>query len=191
MHHLVIISGPGASGKDAVITELLKHPELNLKKLVNHTSRHPRHGEKDGKDYFFVTRDHFEHEVEHGKVLEYEIMESNNHYYGTHKEQLLQDLATSNVISKKMPAGALALKRYFGTSATTIFIDADDDELEHRLLEDNRASEHDLISRRIKQAHHERELRSQFDYCIINHDGHLHDVVAQITAIVHKILVGT
>lgn len=188
MNHIVIISGPGGSGKDTIIAELLKDSSLHFKKLVNHTSRHPRAGEQNGVDYFFLTRDQYEHEIEHGKMLEYEVMESNNHYYGTHKEQLLLDLEASNVICKKMPAGSLKLKKYFGDRAITIFIDADDAELEHRLLEDNRASEHTLISRRIKQAHHEREMKSQFDFAITNHDGSLKLVVNEITSFVKKAL---
>ncbi len=184
MHYLFIVSGPGGVGKDTIINRLIKDHNLKLQKIISHTSRAPRQNDVDGRDYYFLTKPQFEHEIEHDQMLEYEVMEANNHYYGTQKQSTYDALKGNNIICNKMPAGALALKKHFGSQAVTIFLDADNQELEHRLLENNRSMEHTLMHRRLKQAEHERELKDRFDYCVINHDGQLDQAVSEIKQII-------
>ncbi len=186
MHRLIIISGPGGSGKDTVIEHLLKDRDLSMKKLVNYTSRHPRAGEVNGKDYHFLTREEFEREIKHGQMLEHEIMASNNHYYGTHKKTLMRELDKATIICKKMPAGSLELKKHFKHQAITIFIDADNSELEQRLLESNRSLEHATLKHRLEQAEAERKYKKQFDYNFTNHDGELDKTVQTIKSILQS-----
>lgn len=184
MNYLFIISGPGGSGKDAVIDKIIKDPQLNLIKMVNHTSRLPRVGETDGVDYHFVTKDQFEKEISRNQMLEYEVMESNHHYYGTHQKEVAADLKKGNTICAKMPIGALKLKEFFGDQAVTIFIDANDAELERRLLHNDRSHEHENTKRRLDQAKTERTYKSQYDYSLMNHDGQIDETVEKVKKIV-------
>ena len=186
MYHLFIISGPGGGGKDSIIDRVLLNKELNLVKLVSHTTRNKRVGEREEKDYYFLTREEFEREIAKKQMLEYEVMESNHHYYGTHKKQLLDKLNSHNVICKKMPIGALKLAEYFPAQAVTIFIDANDLELKNRLLATDRSIEHSLINRRLEQAIHERSLKNQFQYQINNHDGDLEKTVLEVDKIIRS-----
>ena len=181
MNYLIVLVGPGGSGKDTILNELLKDSRLNLTKAVGHTSRHPREGERNGIDYYFVTREQFERLIKHDQMIEHEVMATNHHYYGTEKKSLLTALGSSNVICQKMANGTLKLKEYFKDQAIIIFIDTNDDELQRRLLHSNRAIEHSQIARRLKQAQGERLLKPQFDLVVTNHDGALPQVVEEIT----------
>ncbi len=187
-HSLIIISGPGGSGKDTLIAELLKNPDLHLQKLVNHTSRPKRIGEEEGRDYHFVTTAEFENRIARGQMLEYEVMAANGHYYGTDKTGVEKALEISNVICKKMPHGSLLLKQHFLNRAVTIFLDASNEELEHRLLDVSRTGEHELIAKRLQQADNERSLKSQFDHIITNHDGDLAHVIDEATKIIEVVI---
>lgn len=77
---LFVISGPSGAGKSTVIAQLLKRLN-NVYFSVSATTREPRRGERDGKDYFFVTRDEFEKMIQRGELLEYAEYVGN--YYGT------------------------------------------------------------------------------------------------------------
>lgn len=188
MHKLFIISGPGGVGKDAIMAELIKDNSLNISRLVNCTSRNMRAGEIDGEKYRFLTRDEFEKEINHGHMLEYEVMESNNHYYGTHKQTLLDALEKSNVISDKLVKGALELKGCLKEQAVLIFIDADDEELERRLLESNRHLEHANANRRLEQGREERLHKQEYDYNFENHDGKLSETTENIRKTIKNII---
>ena len=66
---LFVISGPSGTGKGTVCKELLKENDLKLS--VSMTTRQPREGEQNGRDYFFVTREEFEKNIAEGNLLEY------------------------------------------------------------------------------------------------------------------------
>ena len=77
---LLVFSGPSGVGKDTVLHELLRQND-SVRLSVSATTRSPRPGEIDGKDYFFVTREHFQEMIERGEMLEY--AEYCGNYYGT------------------------------------------------------------------------------------------------------------
>ncbi|MDP3758519.1 MAG: guanylate kinase, partial [Candidatus Daviesbacteria bacterium] len=82
---LIILTGKTASGKDTVISRLLSRLP-DFKKVVTVTSRAPRVGEKDGMDYFFLSREDFKQKIEKGDFIEY--VEYGGNFYGTEKTQL-------------------------------------------------------------------------------------------------------
>ncbi len=152
--------------------------------MVNFTSRPPRVGEINGRHYHFLSKDDFKHAIDRGEMLEYEVMSASGRYYGTSKTDLELLLQQHNVICDKMPIGALNLKKHFGSFAVTIFVDAPDDQLSHRLLDKSRVNEKDLISKRLEQANAEREYKPQFDYNLTNIDGKLDEAAAHATKII-------
>ena len=79
---LIVISGFAGSGKGTITKELIKRYD-NYRVSVSATTRNPRPGEVDGKDYFFITRDKFEEMIAAGELLEYAEYVGN--YYGTPK----------------------------------------------------------------------------------------------------------
>jgi len=187
MNHLFILSGPGGAGKDAIINKLLEDKSLNVTRLVNYTSREMRVGESNGELYHFLTKSEFEHRINNNMMLEYELMESNHQFYGTDKNGLIKQLDETNLITNKMVGGALKLKEILGEQVVLIFIDADDDELMRRLLENDRHLEHAIADRRMEQARHEREYKDRYQHIIENHDGQLDQTVLKVKSIIQDL----
>lgn len=184
MNKIFIISGPGGCGKDSIIELLTKEKDLNLVRGVSATTRQMREGDVNGVTRYFYTKNEFEQAINHNKIIEYEIMNSNKEYYGTPKEETEKILLEHNIIFDKMASGAMVLKKYWGKRATTIFIDANDEELRRRLSQATRASEQDNIEKRMKQAVKERQYKSKYDYSFENHDGKLVETVDKIRSII-------
>lgn len=186
MNKIFIISGPGGCGKDSIIELLTKEKDLNLVRGVSATTRQMREGDVNGVTRYFYSKMEFEQAIKHNKIIEYEIMDSNKEYYGTPKEETERLLQKHNIIFDKMAYGAMVLKNYWGKRATTIFIDADDDELRTRLSQATRAGEKDNIERRMEQATSEREYKVKYDYSFENHDGKLEETVDKIRTIIYN-----
>ena len=116
---LIVISGPSGVGKDTICNELVKrHKEIHLS--ISMTTREKRSNEKDGKDYFFVTKEEFENKIKNDELLEYAVV--HNEYYGTPKEWVINELNKGiNVILLIDINGALKIKNIF-KEAIFIFI---------------------------------------------------------------------
>ena len=114
---LIVISGPSGCGKDTVVKEVLKtNPNSWLS--VSCTSRKPRPGEVNGKDYFFLSRDEFEKKIADGDLLEYAEYAEN--YYGTPKDIIVEKINQGiDVILVIEIQGALKIKEIL---KETIFV---------------------------------------------------------------------
>ena len=84
---LVVISAPSGGGKGTILKELFAQDD-NLVLSVSATTRKPRPGEEDGKQYYFISREEFESLIAQGKMLEHAEYVGN--YYGTPKEPVEQ-----------------------------------------------------------------------------------------------------
>ena len=93
---LVIISGVSGVGKSEVMKRLLTDPELNSQKLITTTTRSPRVGERDGQDYYFISREEFREGIANNQFLE--NVEYNNNYYGTSLNSLKKGLLSKNIL---------------------------------------------------------------------------------------------
>ena len=87
---LIVLSGPSGVGKGTVRKALFEMPEQEFVYSVSMTTRAPRPGEVDGVDYYFVTREEFERQIEAGNLLEYAEFVGN--YYGTPKDKVEEQL---------------------------------------------------------------------------------------------------
>ena len=88
---LVVISGPSGAGKDTVVAKYLRKRNKNKAWLsVSCTSRAMRPGDKEGKSYYFLSREKFEEKISNGDFLEYALY--NDNYYGTPKEHIEEHL---------------------------------------------------------------------------------------------------
>ena len=87
---LVVVSGFSGAGKGTLMKELLKQYD-NYALSVSATTRQPREGEKDGEDYFFVTKEHFQQMIEENRLVEY--AQYVNHYYGTPRDYVEKKMA--------------------------------------------------------------------------------------------------
>lgn len=162
---LIVISGPAGTGKGTVVGRLLeKNP--NIKLSISKTTRKPRPGEKEGVNYFFVSREQFEEEIKNERFLEY--AEYNNNYYGTPKDFVFEALEKGfDVILEIETQGALKIKKAFSDAVLIFLLPPSIEELYRRLVKRGTESE-DEIRARLEIAKNEIKLVPEYDYCVIN-----------------------
>ena len=171
---LIIVSGPSGSGKSTV-TKLVKD-RLNIPLSISATTRQPRVGEIDGKDYFFLTKEIFEQKIRNDEFYEYANVHGN--YYGTLKEVVERNLNKGlNVILEIDVQGALIVKEKKKDAILVFFRTKDMETLENRLrnrrrlAKSNRKTDsEEVIQLRLKNAAKELEYEPKYDYTIINND---------------------
>jgi len=161
----VVVTGPSGSGKTSVVRGVrARQPELRYS--VSATSRPPRPGETDGKDYFFLGLEEFERRRDQGWFLEWARVYE--HYYGTPKTWLQEQLAASNnVITELDVQGASAVKADLEESVTIFVVAPSRKALEERLRK-RKTDDEGTIARRLGEATRELEAMNQFDYVVEN-----------------------
>jgi guanylate kinase len=165
----IIFSAPSGSGKTTLVRELLKKSELNLSFSISATTRNKRHGEINGKDYFFKSKLDFKELIKNNQFLEFEEVYEDV-FYGSLKEEVNKLLETSNVIFDIDVIGGIKLKKFFQHDALAVFVKPPSiEELRKRLV--SRASDSlESINSRVEKAVKEIESESSFDVTIINND---------------------
>ena len=164
---VLIFSAPSGSGKSTVVNHILSlHPEIEFS--VSATSRPPRGTEQDGVEYLFYSADVFRLMVRDGKFVEHEEVYPDR-FYGTLKSEVNRIWAKGNVIIFDVDVkGGVSLKKYFGDSALSVFIQAPSvEELRKRLIA--RATDPmDAIEQRVAKAAEEMTYAPKFDRILIN-----------------------
>lgn len=169
MNKVIIFSAPSGSGKTTLVKHCLQHfPELEFS--ISCTTRNPRGTEKDGVDYHFISPEKFRQKIWEEAFVEFEEVYEDK-YYGTLKsevERIWNDGKT--VIFDVDVKGGIALKKYFGEQALSIFIMPPSiQELERRLIA--RATEDaDTIQTRVEKAEQEMTFQNEFDKILVNTD---------------------
>ncbi len=162
---LLVISGFSGTGKGTVVKRLLElHDDYALS--ISATTRKPRTGEVDGREYFFKSIDEFKRMIDNDELIEY--AQYVNNYYGTPKsyvEQMLNE--GKNVILEIEIQGALNIKKMYPDAVLMFLIPPDADELEKRLRGRNTEDE-DTILARLSRASEEAEGVENYDYIIVN-----------------------
>ena len=162
---LAVVSGFSGAGKGTLIKTLLAGYQ-NYALSVSATTRSPRPGEADGREYFFRTNDEFERMIENGELLEYARYV--DHYYGTPKEYVLQNLAAGrDVLLEIEIQGALAIRERF-PEAALLFVTAPDAAELRKRLTGRGTEERSVIEKRLKRAAEEADGIEQYDYILVN-----------------------
>jgi len=167
MTTVFIISAPSGSGKSTLVGELMRRvPALRFS--VSYTTRAPRGQERNGQDYFFVSRQEFEEKIARGEFLEYAEVFGN--YYGTHASEL--DRAAGEGFDLVLDIdvqGARQLKEKI-PAAVSIFILAPSRQiLEERLRTRSQDSEA-VIQRRLREAAEEIRNYTRYEYVLVNRE---------------------
>ena len=162
----IVIAAPSGSGKTTIVNKLLNEKNLGLSFSISATSREPRKNEKDGENYFFISKEEFLRRVNNDEFLEWEEVYKGV-FYGTLFSEL-ENAKEKNLIFDIDVIGGLNIKRKFEDKSLAIFIKPPSlDELEKRLK--NRNSETDSnIKIRIDKAKDEILLADKFDYVVEN-----------------------
>jgi len=162
---VIVVTGPSGAGKGTLIAELLRRLP-RLEHSISATTRERRPGERDGREYWFLSDDEFERRVQAGEFLEHVTYVSQRRY-GTLRSELERIARDGRVCVLELETeGALNVKRTV-PGAVTIFISAPVAELERRLKE--RATEtHTEIGERLSVAHEQLEQAGEFDHVVVN-----------------------
>lgn len=181
---LIVVSGPSGSGKTSLVSLALKRlPSIAFS--VSWTSRAPRTGEREGKDYRFVHRDRFQEAAARGSFLEHATVHGN--LYGTSREEVEGLLAGGNDVLLDIDVqGAEQVRRRLATEdgleAITVFVvPPDREELERRLRLRETDSE-ETIRTRLENSLEEISRAGEFDHVLIN--GDLESCYGQFACIV-------
>lgn len=161
---LFVVSGPSGVGKDTLVQEYLKNHEGHLS--ISATTRSPRKGEIDGKNYYFLTEEEFKNWIKQDNFLEYAIY--NNNYYGTPKSKIVELLEEGiDVFLIIEVQGAFQVKDKMKDAILIFIMPPSLEELEERIIKRGLDSK-DMIENRLNIAINEMNLSSKYDYVLVN-----------------------
>lgn len=163
---LFVFSGPSGVGKGTLKAKLFEEFADRIAYSVSATTRGPREGEVDGKDYFFISRQEFERRVKNNEFLEYAEFAGN--CYGTPRayvEKLLD--SGMNVVLEIDVQGALQVMKSMPECVSVFILPPSFEELEHRLRGRGTETE-EKVRERLETAKRELPYAPQYDYQIVN-----------------------
>ncbi|MBI4634750.1 MAG: guanylate kinase [Candidatus Rokubacteria bacterium] len=176
---LFVVSAPSGAGKTTLCHEI-RLRLLDLAYSVSVTTRAPRPGEVDGKDFRFVTESEFRAMLDRGEFAEWAVVHGN--LYGTRADALETALGEGRDVLLDIDTQGAAQLRTRYPEAVLVFIVAPSmAELEQRLRERRSDAERE-IARRLDRARHEVVMWRQYDYLIVNRD--LKEAAEQLEAII-------
>ena len=165
---ILIISGPSGCGKSTLLKEVYKNIE-DYYFSISTTTRAPRIGEVNGVDYFFVTKEEFEKDINNGDFLEYAKVHDN--YYGTSIKPINKALNESKLVIFDIDVqGHEIVRKKLDFITTSVFITTPSLEVLETRLNSRNTDSLDIIEKRIKNAKGEVEYVQNYDYLIIKDD---------------------
>lgn len=175
---LLVLAGPSGVGKGTIVSELLSR-DPSIWYSISATSRAPRPGEVDGRDYRFMSRDEFTELVDHGGFLEW--FDVYGDLKGTPRAPVDKHLAAGDDVLLEIDVqGALAVQESF-PDAVLVFVKPPTKELLRERLEGRGTDSAETIERRLANAEAEEALSDRFDAVVVNDD--LGAAVEQVAAI--------
>jgi len=165
---LVVLSGPSGCGKSSLVNEILKE-EDNVYFSISTTTRDIREGEKEGVNYFYVSKDEFEKGIEDGEFLEWAKVHGN--YYGTSIKPVKEALKEGKLVIFDIDVqGHEIVKQKFPLLTTSVFITTPTiKELENRLIK-RATDDTETIRKRLINAKKEILRADEYEFFIINDD---------------------
>jgi guanylate kinase len=165
MTTVFIISAPSGSGKSTLTRQLIGLVP-NLRFSVSYTTRPPRGQERNGQEYFFISRDEFETRLQKGEFLEH--AEVFGHYYGTHANEL--DRAAAEGVDLVLDIDVQGARQLKGKipAAVSIFILAPSRQILEQRLRTRSQDSDEVIARRLRDAAEEIRNYSIYDYVLVN-----------------------
>lgn len=168
---IFIVSGPAGVGKSTVCERLLSENNINLKRIVTATTRQPRKGEIDGKDYCFINEKTFLRYIAEDMFLEYANVHK-KYYYGTPISQVISNMKHgihSLLIIDVQGVSSIRKKYHFlGKNLVTIFIRPENEQVLMDRLKQRNTDDENEIARRIASVQHELKSTRGYDYEIIS-----------------------
>lgn len=164
---VIIISGPSGVGKKTIIDRFINDKRFNLKYSVSATTRKPRDGEINGKDYYFLSEEEFNKNIENNNFLEWAEFAGNK--YGTLISEIKKSSKNNNIILEIEVQGATNIMKNKNIDNLLSFfiVPPSIEELERRLRKRNTETD-EKIKLRIKKASDEMKIANKYSYTIVN-----------------------
>lgn len=176
---LFVVSSPSGGGKGTLIQRVLSRLP-NLSYSVSYTTRKPREGEVEGREYFFVKREQFSEMIEKDEFLEWATVHS--HLYGTSRGQVARDVSQGrDIILEVDVQGAASIRNLIDDAVSVFILPPSLEILRQRLVARGTDSPEELAVR-LRNAPEELKAYKAFDYVIINDDAER--AAAQLTAVI-------
>ncbi len=176
---MIVVSGFSGAGKGTLMKRLVeKYDGYALS--VSATTRAPRPGEQDGREYFFLSREQFEQKIADHALIEYADYCGN--YYGTPREYVERELAKGHdVILEIEIQGALNIRKQY-PDALLLFVSTPSAKELRRRLSGRGTESKEVIDKRLCRAAKEAEGIEEYDYIVINDDletcvSQMHDII--------------
>ncbi|MBI2601319.1 hypothetical protein HYW42_05210 [Candidatus Daviesbacteria bacterium] len=192
---LLVVTGPTASGKDAVVESILKKTHV-FKKVITTTTRTPRPGEKNGVNYFFVSIKDFHKMGENQEFLE--TNEYGGNFYGTTKKEIHQVLARQDLVWRIDPSAAAKIKSIISknfpkdaaseliSKTIVIYLSPESAQVLISRLKGRGFSGSEIDQRLNEENMLWEKYQNKFPYVIINKTGYLDKTVANVLALVQE-----
>ncbi len=177
---LIVVSGFSGAGKGTLMKRLVEEYD-GYSLSISATTREPRPGEEDGREYFFLSREQFEKRIADHALIEH--AEYCGNYYGTPKDYVERELAAGrDVILEIEIQGALKIKEQY-PDALLLFVSTPDAAELRRRLSGRGTETAEVIRKRLGRAAKEAEGIEAYDYIVINDDletcvRELHGIIA-------------
>lgn len=176
---IIIVSAPSGAGKTSICDAIIKD-DKNIVYSVSTTTRAPRTGEKNGREYFFVDEKTFKQDIKSGKFAEWAKVHDN--YYGTSKKVLHGTLSKGRDVLLDIDVqGALNIKKQYKHALMLFIMTPTLEELKNRLIKRNKDSVK-TIKTRIENAKKEIKYICKYDYLIIN--DKLKESISNVKAVI-------
>lgn len=163
---LFVISGPSGVGKGTLVKAVLSKRE-DIKLSVSCTTRAPREGEVDGREYYFISREEFLSRIRENDFLEYD--EHFGNFYGTPRSYVERQLKSRSVVLEIDVIGALNSKKLMPDAVLVMIAPPSLEELKKRLLGRGTETE-ETVQNRLERVQYELDQRHLYDYVIVNDD---------------------
>lgn len=175
-----MLSGPSGVGK-GTIAKLLVERDADLSLSISCTTRQPRNGEVNGRDYFFIDKSEFLEKIENGGFLEYS--EHFENFYGTPKAFVEENLKKGDVLLEIDVNGGLEVKKNFKDAVLIMLTPPSIEEIKNRLIKRNTESE-EKINLRMERIDYELEKLDLYDYAVVNDE--LERAISEVQDIIRK-----
>lgn len=177
---LIVLSGPSGVGKGTIAKKLIEQNK-NIALSISCTTRRPREGELNGRDYFFIEKSEFKNKVEQGGFLEYS--EHFENFYGTPKQFVLSTLENKDVLLEIDVNGGLEVKKNFPDAVLIMLLPPSLEEVRNRLIKRDTESLA-KINLRMDRIDYELSKKELYDYNVVNDD--LKTAIKEVEKIIYQ-----